>query len=49
MALIVPKVVDDDAEKFIWLCVAIGICISDQQIGIAATGSGASGKLGIAA
>jgi hypothetical protein len=31
MALIVPKVVGD-AERFVSLCVAIGICISDQQI-----------------
>jgi hypothetical protein len=48
MALIVPKVVDD-AKRFVWLCVAIGICISDQQIGIAAAGRGTSAKLGIAA
>lgn len=48
MALNVPVVVDD-AVKFIWIRVAIGICISDQQTGIAATGSGAPVKLGIAA
>jgi hypothetical protein len=48
MALNVPMVVDD-AAKFVWMCVVIGTCFSDQQIGIAATGNGAPVKLGIAA